>query len=155
VRRRPPAPPMQIPMENPMTKSIPSLFAPQIAVDGEFLDHLLARIADLATSQSCACVAERLRPLADDLEGIAEGRAPGEEILARAPVLFKWTFFADPGGLRLMGVVAGHPSARPGPILTSMLYAIDPELRWARTLSRFYRLGDFSRPPIPNASGPH
>jgi hypothetical protein len=44
-------------------------------------------------------------------------------------------------GLALTGFVAGHPRLGAMAIVTSPLWVLDPELCWARTLSRFYRLG--------------
>jgi hypothetical protein len=124
-----------------------SISDPQIAIDSNFLDHLLVTIANFGIAQSCEGMGGRLRCLADDLDAIAEGRAPDAEILVRAPTLSRWSFFGAPDGVHLMGVVEDHPHAGPGPILTSMIFAIDPSLTWARTLSRFYRLGDYARPP--------
>ena len=134
-----------------MSSSNPSILSPAIAIDNDFFDHLLVTIANLGIPQSCVDMSVRLRPLADDLDAIARGRSPKANVLACAPILSKWCFFAAPGGVRLMGVVDGHPEAGPGPILTSPLYAVDPKLEWARTLSRFYRLGDCARPQVPNA----
>ncbi len=138
-----------------MSSSTPSILAPPIAIDSDYFDHLLVTIANLSIPHSCNGMGVKLRPLADDLDAIAEGRSPDAEILAQAPVLSNWAFFAAPGGIRLMGVVEGHPEARPGPILTSMLYAVDSKLEWARTLSSFNRLGDCAPPHVPNASGLH
>jgi len=138
-----------------MSSSTTSILAAPIAIDSDYLDHLLITIADLGIPQSCNGMAARLRSLADDLDAIAKGHSPATDRLARAPVLTKWSFFAAPGGVHLMGVVEGHPEAGPGPILTSMLYAVDPKLKWARTLSRFFLLGDCARPQAPNASDLH
>ena len=138
-----------------MSQTLNKTLAAQVALDDHYLDHLLVLIANLGRPESCGEIAARLGPLASDLTRIAEGRDPRDEVLARAPVLTNWSYFSDPGGVRLMGLVAGHPSAGPGPILTSILFAIDPQLKWARTLSRFYVLGDYARPFDPNESGPH
>ena len=138
-----------------MSSSTPSILAPAIAIDSDYFDHLLVMIANLGIPQSCVDMGVRLRPLADDLDAIARGRSPQANVLARAPILSDWCFFAAPGGVCLMGVVDGHPDAGPGQILTSPLYAVDPKLEWARTLSRFYRLGDCARPRVPNASDLH
>ena len=138
-----------------MSSSDHSIIAPPIAIDSNYFDHLLVTIANLGIPQSCNGIGAKLRPLADDLDAIAKGRLPEADVLAHAPILSKWAFFAAPGGVRLMGVVEGHPKARPGPILTSMLYAVDPKLEWARTMSRFYRLGDCARPQVPNAAEMH
>jgi hypothetical protein len=41
----------------------------------------------------------------------------------------------------LEGIVVGHPALRDGPVRTSTLFYCDKELTFARTLSRYYRLG--------------
>ena len=73
---------------------------------------------------------------------IAEGFVPGEAELAGAPVLSHWAVQAQPGGtVRLIGVVSGHPSIRDGWCTTSVVLAADINAGWARTVSRYYRLG--------------
>jgi hypothetical protein len=138
-----------------MPDDLNHLFAPPVAIDSDFLDHVLVVIANLGINQSCVGMAGRLHALADDLEMIATGRTPDAVVLARAPVLSAWSYLADANGVRLMGVVQGHPNVGPGPILTSPLYAIDPQLQWARTLSRFYRLGECRQKSESRARGAH
>jgi len=81
----------------------------------------------------------RLQRLSTDLSAIAEGHRPGKE-LENAPFLddyapaFRW----DPC---LTGKVQGHPLLGDRAVQTSGLWAYAPDLGWARTLSRFYRLG--------------
>jgi hypothetical protein len=99
------------------------------------LDNLLAPTAvtrDLAA---------RLRRLADDFDRIVAGEAPTQADLEYAPLLVDWRLMLAPSGLSLAGFVAGHPLLGARQIMTSPLWVLDPELRWARTLSRFYRLG--------------
>lgn len=81
----------------------------------------------------------RLRTLLNDLEQIASGYQPGAELL-NAPFLddYAATFRLDPC---LTGMVQGHPMVRGPAVLTSPLWAYAPDFGWARTLSRFYRLG--------------
>jgi hypothetical protein len=83
----------------------------------------------------------RLRRLADDLDRIAALTAPADEELAQAPLLVDWRLVLSLSGLSLTGFVAGHALLGSGYIVTSPLWVLDPDLRWARTLSRFYRLG--------------
>lgn len=81
-----------------------------------------------------------LRQLADDLTGIVSGTKPTAEDLASA-VMIQGAI-----GQRsvpcLIGVAANHPRLGNRLITTSQLFMVDPARRWARTLSRFYRLDD-------------
>lgn len=79
-----------------------------------------------------------LRRLADDLAAIVDGRKPTAEDLAAAVSIQgivgkRWVPC-------LIGSVSGHPRLGNRLITTSQLFMIDPNGRWARTLSRFYRL---------------
>lgn len=82
---------------------------------------------------------ELLRQLADDLTDIVEGNAPTAEQLAEAVVItgFEVTQRDVPC---LRGFVRNHPILKSKLITTSQLFHVDPTGRWARTLSRFYRL---------------
>lgn len=77
------------------------------------------------------------------LHAIAAAEAgPSEANLAQAPVLSDWKAAISPGGhVILWGEVADHPILGTSSITTSQLIAIDPEAGWARTASRWYRLG--------------
>jgi hypothetical protein len=83
----------------------------------------------------------KLRQLARDLDRIAAAAAPTAAELSQAPLLVDWRIVWDLTGLALAGFAAGHPQLGSKKIVTSQLWALDPQLRWARTLSRFYRLG--------------
>jgi hypothetical protein len=61
--------------------------------------------------------------------------------LAPAPLLVDWRFMLTWAGVSLAGFVAGHPLRGSRHIATSPLWVLDPDLGWARTLSRFYKLG--------------
>jgi hypothetical protein len=65
----------------------------------------------------------------------------GAEELANAPRLEQWHPALVGARLCLCGTVTGHPGLGTGPITTSMLMALSEDLTWARTVSRFYRLG--------------
>ena len=83
----------------------------------------------------------KLRSLAHDLDRIAVAAAPTAAELAKAPLLVDWRIVLSLSGLALTGFAAGHPLLGARAIVTSPLWVLDPELCWARTLSRFYRLG--------------
>ena len=83
----------------------------------------------------------RLRVLADDLEKILDCAALDESSLVDAPLLVDWRAVLTPLGLRLTGFAAGHPIHGNRSILTSQIWVADPDGRWIRTLSRFYKLG--------------
>jgi len=71
----------------------------------------------------------------------AEG-GPSDADLAQAPVLSDWKAAISPGGhIMLWGEVTDHPLLGTTSITTSQLIAIDAEAGWARTASRWYRLG--------------
>ena len=78
--------------------------------------------------------------LASDLRGIVNGTAPTKDILQAAPMVDQWLLAERPVP-GIVGMVAGHPLLRSGPVLTSDVVAIDLIAGWARTLSRFYVLG--------------
>ncbi|MFE3836048.1 DUF6634 family protein [Pseudogemmobacter sonorensis] len=62
--------------------------------------------------------------------------------LADAPVLDLWRpVISRYGAVGLWGEVTGHPVLGNDAIVTSRLIALDAEAGWARTASRWYRLG--------------
>ena len=80
-----------------------------------------------------------------EAERIKAGFVPGEAQLADAPLLTDWVAQPLPGGLvRFVGFVSGHPLLQDGWITTSVVLATDEQAGWARTVSRYYRLG----PPL-------
>ena len=92
----------------------------------------------------------RLRRLNDDLARIAAGTAPAADELGDAPILDHWAY-ASRFAVCLAGATVGHPKLGNRPLVaTSELFVIDPLHGWARTFSRFYRLG---RPADPDADG--
>ncbi|MDC9824841.1 hypothetical protein PRN20_13985 [Devosia sp. ZB163] len=84
-----------------------------------------------------------LRALADDLERMTMFQPNGE--LEEAPSLNGWSPVMRPVG-GLSGYVEGHPLLGCRHVVTSEVFAIDAERGWARTFSRFYRLGDAAAP---------
>ena len=82
----------------------------------------------------------KLRALADDLEAIANGNLPAPDMLASAPFLDGY-WFAAREFLSMCGSVHDHPLVSDPMVTTSELWVLAPELGWARTYNRFYRLG--------------
>lgn len=84
--------------------------------------------------------------LLKDIEAIKEGSAPKEADLSLAPMLDHWVPLISNGGARiaLAGRVEGHPVRRNGLIVTTTLCAIEAKtFTWARTQTRWYRLGRY------------
>jgi len=69
---------------------------------------------------------------------------PSTAELDLAPTLSPWSSILDPtyGGAILIGAQVGHPTLRGKFINTSRLCGLDTEGAWARTSTRWYRLGD-------------
>jgi hypothetical protein len=88
-------------------------------------------------------LSRRLRALADDCDCIERGR-PVPPVLQMAPLLTDWVPAITPQGVHLIGRVTGHPLLRDCAAATTPLWFADPDGAWARSLSRFYRLG----PPL-------
>ncbi|WP_428976991.1 DUF6634 family protein [Faunimonas pinastri] len=85
--------------------------------------------------------ADRLRRLADDLDRIADGGVPTAEELASSPLIQDWY---EDSRLQscLRGTISAHPSFdMETDSRTSELWLLAPNLGWARTYSRWYRLG--------------
>ncbi|QEL21946.1 hypothetical protein FQV39_04655 [Bosea sp. F3-2] len=85
---------------------------------------------------------ERLRSLLADLERIQIGHHPDGIELAGAPTIEHWSL-AERRTVALVGKVNGHPTIPNGrSACTSDLWFIAPALGYARTLNRFYALGE-------------
>lgn len=84
----------------------------------------------------------RYRNLLEDMGRIRK-QVPVEELAGEAPMLDRWAFGNRPATC-LVGHATGHPLL-PGTgrlVTTSDLCLISADGAWARTLSRWYRLGD-------------
>ena len=66
---------------------------------------------------------------------------PDQAELASAPFFNAWQICHDSRTLFLCGVVESHPKFDSAVISSSPLIALSEDLTWARTVSRFYRLG--------------
>ena len=74
---------------------------------------------------------------------LRDGELPTDAELSGAPFLTGWVLVEASGGFyRLGGFVSGHPKLVDGWCWTSIVLYIEPNRRWARTVSRLYRLGD-------------
>jgi hypothetical protein len=98
---------------------------------------------DTALPVAALCrTADNLRILADDLEALAFCAQPETAVLKAAPILDDYMSALAPTPA-LIGRVSGH-NVLPGQervIHTSALWVVDEAHGWARTLSRYYRLG--------------
>lgn len=103
----------------------------------------MSLILPSSDSGGLADIAAQARRLADALDRLAANRGrPSAADLAGAPVLDCWqpTSRLAPA---LIGLVTGHPRIGDDrATITSELFAVDTTARWARTWSRFYKLGD-------------
>jgi hypothetical protein len=86
----------------------------------------------------------RLRVLADDCDHLERGRPVPPVLLQKAPLITDWVPALTPQGVQLLGHVTGHPLLGDCAAATTPLWLADPDGAWARSLSRFYRLG----PPL-------
>jgi hypothetical protein len=83
---------------------------------------------------------EILENLLRDLKSIRAGNFPDKKALASAPLIDQWSLGTRPTPC-LYGVISGHPRLRTSQGVTSDVWVMSPNLRFIRTLSRYYRLG--------------
>lgn len=83
-----------------------------------------------------------LARLAADMEAVARGELPQGLAPEDAPFLEAWAVAREMAPC-LTGLANGHPilSGVARPVATSQLWLISSDMQWARTLSRWYRLG--------------
>lgn len=81
-----------------------------------------------------------LERLAEDLEAYSVGELPKEREFWNAPLIDAWSLISRPAAC-LAGFCDNHPTAAAGPLVTSELFWLDENHRFARTRSRIYRLG--------------
>jgi hypothetical protein len=83
-----------------------------------------------------------LKALVTDMEAFLDGNGPTEEVLDQAPLIEHWRQ-SERYSPCLTGTFHYHPllgGLVPNGI-TSQLWLLNKDQGWARTLSRFYRLG--------------
>ena len=85
----------------------------------------------------------RLESLIHDIERLGSGNMPSTRELESAPLLEPFTI-ATQSRPCLIGGISDHPTLKGPVITTSELWIMAPELGWARTYSRLYRLGHLS-----------
>ncbi|MBE1203697.1 DUF6634 family protein [Aminobacter carboxidus] len=85
---------------------------------------------------------ERMLSLAADMERIQRGVRPEAMAGNEVPILDRWVLTKRPAPC-LAGLSTGHPKlvGENRAIGTSDLWIISVDFEWARTLSRWYRLG--------------
>lgn len=85
----------------------------------------------------------RARAVREAIERIQRGELPTANELAAAPKLDWWCVTDSQPWPELTGVVTGHPALPDGAqITTSKLLWLSDDRSSARTVSRFYRLGE-------------
>ena len=137
------------------------------------LDHVVGRVACRSTGNhsmlpkmnpgalKMAVISERgsltslenqLTRLLCDIRDLRAGELPSSKDLMDAPIIEQWSLGLIPASC-LVGSVCGHPIlGNRARISTSHLVLIDPDHGWARTWSRYYRLGAPANPA--NSSEP-
>ena len=91
-------------------------------------------------------LSDRLQALAKDCLILEHDVTFVSARLRTAPMLDSYFPVLSPLGLHLVGQVTQHPLLGSRRIVTSQVWIADPEGHWARTLSRFYRLGQPAAP---------
>jgi hypothetical protein len=87
---------------------------------------------------------------------LRSGAVPTDTELEGAPMLSGWVLERVIGGYRRFGgFVSGHPNLPDGWCWTSVVLFIEPDRRWARTISRLYRLGNPLWPEPDEVRGGH
>jgi hypothetical protein len=84
---------------------------------------------------------DSLTSLLCDIRDLRTGEIPRSMDLRAAPIIDKWSYGLVPARC-IAGSVRGHPIlSNLARVHTSELVLIDAEHGWARTWSRYYRLG--------------
>jgi hypothetical protein len=84
---------------------------------------------------------DSLTTLLCDIRDLRTGEIPRSVHLRAAPTIDQWSYGLVPARC-IAGSVRGHPIlGNRARVHTSELVLIDPENGWARTWSRYYRLG--------------
>lgn len=86
--------------------------------------------------------ARRLKALSADMERVLEGILPEAIATEEPPLLDRW-ILGNRLSPCLVGLSTGHPTlvGANRAIATSNVWLMSDDMTWARTLSRWYRLG--------------
>ncbi len=109
------------------------------------------RLVDVEPEQLSEAMRRKIDAARKSVQRLRAGWRPGRDTLAMAPRLHDWRFIqVAPRATVLVGTVVGHPRLGDRPwVQTSYLIGIDAtHLKWARTLSRFYVLGEPASYPV-------
>lgn len=91
-------------------------------------------------NRSAADDVRKLRKLADDLERLSAGHTPTDADLANAARVNAYEITARPVPV-LYGLNEGHPNLVSDTPQSTQLWVLNQQEGWARTYSRYYRLG--------------
>lgn len=95
---------------------------------------------------------ENLTSFLRDIQDLQNGQMPRSMDLNGAPAIDEWSYGLIPARC-IVGSVRGHLILGAGArVHTSQLVLIDPENGWARTWSRYYRLGASIEPAVHSES---
>lgn len=83
---------------------------------------------------------KKTEELLADLKRFTQKQFPTQEELEEAPLIDEYVIVPR-SAHALSGLVHEHPRLGTTSIMTTQLWVIAPSLGWARTWSRFYRLG--------------
>lgn len=90
---------------------------------------------------SLRCLQNTLANLVEDIRKLETGAALSPDDLNNAPMIDRWEFDLVPTRC-IVGTISGHPFLSPGArARTSQIILCDAVNGWARTWSRYYRLG--------------
>jgi hypothetical protein len=103
----------------------------------------IENLTDLKAAKMLSADIEKLQGLLDDLRSLRAGMYPSRGTLSTAPFLNDYRVI-NRGIAALSGDVTGHPtiSGNNEPMLSSPLFVVLQDIGAARTLSRWYRLGE-------------
>ncbi|QND71459.1 DUF6634 family protein [Tardiphaga robiniae] len=97
------------------------------------------------TSHNVGSLLSDLERLTIDIRNLDAGNKPSEQELRTYPIIDQWSLGFRPTTC-LVGAIYQHPIlGNCSTAQTSELVFIDPDKRWARTWSRYYRLGNQQR----------